>query len=150
MVNGDLTIIVGADSMIGSSLYRQLERSQCSVAGTSRRPSEAQYFLDLSSDPSQWPDLPHSKVIVICAALNSLELCEEHPELSFKVNVKAIENIIDKYKSKTSNFIFFSSSHVFDGRKTFINQVIKCHHRAFTGSTKPWPRKLSLENTDLL
>ena len=59
---------------------------------------------------------------MFCASLSQLEKCQNNPALSYAVNVEGLEKAIKKYKSSRTKVIFFSSSHVFNGREPLCRE----------------------------
>jgi len=78
--------------------------------------------LDLTWDLDKWPDLPDCDSLVVCASANKLEDCQNDPALSYAVNVEGLEKVIKKYKSLPTKVLFFSSSHVFSGKKPLCGE----------------------------
>ena len=127
-----------------------LRKNQIEVLSTSRRIQTQLIHLDLLDDPSLWPELPYSRTIVICAAMNNLDQCEKNPELSYKINVQAVKTIISKYQSDDSQLIFFSSSRVFSGEKQFYETHEPVSPKCVYGKHKAMAEKLIGEKNGLV
>jgi dTDP-4-dehydrorhamnose reductase len=114
------TLIVGADSLIGSALERDLTRSGAQVVGTTRRDDSAEagrLWLDLAHpfDPARLPD--SVGVAVICAGVTRQHVCDERPEYAEAVNVTATTELATELVRRGAFVIFLSSNAVFDGNK---------------------------------
>jgi dTDP-4-dehydrorhamnose reductase len=55
-------------------------------------------------------------VIINCAAFTNVDLCETERELSWKINVDGVKNLIIAARMNNSRIIHFSTDYVFDGR----------------------------------
>ena len=115
-------LILGIDSLIGNALSTVAEKSGCQVIGTSRRENTHHTLLDVTWGLDRWPDLPECDSLVVCTSLNKLEHCQNDPALSYAVNVGGLEKVIEKYKSLRTKVLFFSSSHVFSGKKPLCRE----------------------------
>lgn len=55
-------------------------------------------------------------VIINCAAFTNVDACETERELSWKINVDGVKNLIIASRISNSRLIHFSTDYVFDGR----------------------------------
>lgn len=55
-------------------------------------------------------------VIVNCAAFTNVDLCETERELSWKINVDGVKNLIIAARINNARVIHFSTDYVFDGK----------------------------------
>ena len=62
-------------------------------------------------------------VVLMAAALTSLEACEKNPQLAHRVNVEAPVEVAGLCARKGARVIFLSSSAVFDGEKAFPSET---------------------------
>ena len=121
----DSVLIVGADSAIGRRLVAAFEASGKSVWQTTRKRetvSERRLFLDLSKDVSQWP-LPsvNIRMVILCAAITSIEQCRVDTKTSRQVNVLNIVTLAKRFVNMGAFVIFLSTNAVFDGDTPFAN-----------------------------
>jgi len=113
-------LIVGASGLVGNALYRNFSKSKenYSVRGTyySLKLDEF-YQLDISDFFAVERLLKKEKpnVILLPAAISSVDYCEEHPQETKEVNVKGAKNLIRYTKLFNSRLVYFSSEYVFDG-----------------------------------
>jgi dTDP-4-dehydrorhamnose reductase len=112
-----VTLIVGADSMIGGALLAHLRRAAVRVRGTTRREavSESLLHLDLAQDCSSWQCPEPVDVAVVCAAVSNLEACSRDPVASAKINVQGISALVRNLTGQGAFVIFLSTNQVFDG-----------------------------------
>lgn len=113
-----VTLIVGADSMIGGALLAHLRRVEVRVRGTTRRReavSESMRHLDLAQDCSSWQCPEPVDVAVVCAAVSSLEACRRDPVASARINVQEIPALVRNLTGRGAFVIFLSTNQVFDG-----------------------------------
>lgn len=114
--------IVGGDSDIGQELGVLLAAKGGELIRTTRRRDEADRLgtwlhLDLSSEPSSWPSLPDDAIWIVCAAITSLQQCEDDPAAAERVNVNAIEYLASLAPTVGSSVVYLSSNAVFDGSR---------------------------------
>ena len=112
-------LVLGGDSLVGSTLLAHYRRLGRPASGTSRRPGKgpdgAGLFLDLAA-----PDLPALdgtpwQTAVVCAAITSMQACEADPDLSWRVNVDGTLAVMRRLAEQGTAMVFVSSSQVFDG-----------------------------------
>jgi dTDP-4-dehydrorhamnose reductase len=116
-------LIVGQDSMIGSTLSACLRRIGIPVIGTSRRPERvAEYtvYLDLSERISEWDCPCPISAAVVCASITSLETCKKNPETTAKVNVHGVGDLVKRLVDMGAFVVFLSTNLVFDGSSPFV------------------------------
>lgn len=118
-------LIIGANGLIGSSLFNELKYSEYNIWGTSKRLGSKFFYLEVTDNEKAWPEFDELDCVVICTGLAKIKECEENPLLSYEVNFKGVEKIISKYKSAKTQIIFLSSSHVFNGKNSFVKESEK-------------------------
>ena len=111
-------LIVGGDSTIGSALsaYWQAKGiSHCASTRNQETVTEKRPYLDLAS--KTWLELGknHYDVVVFCAADTKLADCEEHPELTAKINVEATIALANFLRLRGAHLLLLSTNQVFDG-----------------------------------
>lgn len=104
--------IVGGDSMLGSALAGAASARGFPFKCSSRRPG-ADWPIDLASDPSDWKIPRNSSHAVICAATTGLQECENDPQGTAAINVKATISLVGVLAERGLQIVFLSSSRVF-------------------------------------
>jgi len=61
-------------------------------------------------------------IIIHTAAKSKVKDCEENPNLAKKINVKAVEYLVEASNVYKTKFIFFSTDLVYSGKKTFYKE----------------------------
>jgi dTDP-4-dehydrorhamnose reductase len=112
------TLIVGADSEIGSALAGALVRRGDAVIGTTRRrsPASHQFFLDLAAPDAASADLPQADVVVFCAAIAKFSECRNDPDRAYRVDVATPVALARRLTAAGTRVVLLSTSAVFDGR----------------------------------
>jgi dTDP-4-dehydrorhamnose reductase len=108
-------LVVGASGLVGSELCRQ-----SGATGAARHAEgAATVVLDLQNRRSIDAALRTVKpeAIAICSAWPWVDGCEKDPERSHRENVDTVANVIAETRGSGARLLFFSSDHVFDGRK---------------------------------
>jgi dTDP-4-dehydrorhamnose reductase len=117
-------LIIGAESLIGSSLRHYWRQAGHDVAGTYLEcadPSADHLRLDLRQPPTAWPGLPSCDATIICSGITSLETCRRDPAASQLINVTRILDLIRCLHGRTGLLLFLSSNLVFDGSRPHRN-----------------------------
>ncbi len=82
--------IIGSTGMLGQALVSEARKHSCQVTGIAR--SSADYCLDITDNEKLKMVLDSIKadVVVNCAALTSLAVCENDPGRAYLVNARAV------------------------------------------------------------
>jgi dTDP-4-dehydrorhamnose reductase len=84
------------------------------------------------------------RLVIHCAALSKSPDCQAHPELAKKINVEATAHLAAL--ASASDFIFFSSDLVFDGRKGNYRESDPVNPLSIYGETKAAAEEIVLRN----
>lgn len=118
-------LIAGSNGLLGQSVSKMFLRETdhnillTSAEGESYLYERAEYRqLDITKKDELKkaasafsPDL-----IINCAAFTNVDLCETERELSWKLNVDGVKNLIIAARMNDARIIHFSTDYVFDGR----------------------------------
>ena len=113
-------LITGINGLLGNSLYKLLQNSDHKLFFSSRNLGGlANYKVDISNKgevnsffASQKPD-----IVINCAAMANVDLCEEENELCWKINVGGVKNLVDACKRHSTHLTHISTDYIFDGKK---------------------------------
>lgn len=75
-------------------------------------------------------------IVIHCAALANVDLCETNHELANKINIQGTANIVNMSKKNNSKIVFISTSYVFDGKKSIYSEDDKTLGTTYYGYTK--------------
>ena len=118
MMENKISLVIGADGMIGRSLADRLTEMGERVLTTTRRSediSNQKIFLDLSNDVTE-VNLPDNiSVVYLCAAVTGMDACRKNPSHSETVNVHNAVLLAEKLLAGNAFVIFLSTSSVYDG-----------------------------------
>lgn len=115
-------LVIGADGVIGSSLYKRLKVDGWYVVGTTHKLdsiSRGFIFFDLDETIADRFISPEVNVAFICAGVTSLAQCRADFEGTSKVNVTSTVNLVNKLHELDIFTIFISTNLVFDGKIHF-------------------------------
>ena len=118
MSNRPVSLIVGADSTVGSALMHYLRKTGETVLGTTRRRgtvSKSIMYLDLAGEVDSWICPMPISVAYLCAGVTKLEACRNNPAESAHVNVRGIAALAEYLVNRGAFVIFLSTNRVFDG-----------------------------------
>jgi dTDP-4-dehydrorhamnose reductase len=120
-------LVTGSNGLLGQKLvYAILERNDMEVIATSvgdNRLTRREGYVYESMDITSAEDVkkvitkysPH--VIINTAAMTNVDACETKQEECWKLNVTAVQNIIDAIKGSQVHLIHLSTDFIFDGAK---------------------------------
>jgi len=117
MLQNSKVLIVGSDGLVGASLFSSLVQIGVLVTPTTRRQictDDIEYFDLLIHEPDSLlkfkPD-----IVFITAAVTNISFCEQHPDLSSRINVTSTVELAKVMLSYGAFVIFISSNTVFNG-----------------------------------
>jgi len=120
---GHSVIIVGGDSLIGRNLIDGFEGQGNTVWQTTRqrdRVGDRTMYLNLEEDPLVLvPTTVRTDVAVFCAAVTSMQKCEDDQDLTWRINVTNTVAVATELAAQGAFLVFLSTNTVFDGRKPF-------------------------------
>ena len=112
-------LVVGGDSLIGSSLVSLLRSLRINVTATTRRPvavdDENRVFLDISRPDLNQLSVAGYSVVFLCAAISNIATCEDDQEKTKDVNVKNTVALTKLLIANGASIIYLSSNSVFEG-----------------------------------
>lgn len=117
-----VSLVIGADGLIGRALVERLARAGNSVLETTRRRntlSERRVFLDLAEDILGWSLPCPVPVAYLCAAVTSLDWCRRNPTQSAAVNVHHTVALAKTLVANGTFVVFPSTNLVYDGSVPF-------------------------------
>src|SRR5581483_1294224 len=104
-------VILGAGGRLGAALLRQYEKS-FDVCAFNR----AELDLSNSAQVRERLSAREFDVLINCAALTNVDLCESKPDEAFAINAEAPGLLAKICSEKRTKLIHFSTDYVFDGR----------------------------------
>lgn len=118
VVDDSFRLVVGADSVLGTALARQLTLEGIRFVGTSRRKAQADLrLLDLGAPECTW-DLPHRvDVAYILAGVTNMAACEADPTGTAQINVDATLALSRALHRRGAHVIVVSTNLVLSGER---------------------------------
>ena len=113
-------LIVGGDGMLGGALRERAMARDVAVMTTTRRASSSEatvMFLDLADAEAVEALVipPPPCRVYLLAAVTSLRVCREQPEVSAAINVEAIGRLAERAAAHGATPVLVSTNLVFDG-----------------------------------
>lgn len=105
-------LIIGAGGRLGAALVGAL-RGHHAVTGLTHAEIDVGDFDEVE----QVLQRVNVDVVLNCAAMTNVDLCEEQPDEAFRVNASGPELLAQICDDKGARFIHFSTDYVFDGNK---------------------------------
>lgn len=112
-------LLIGGDGLIGRAIRHQCKVGQLTCINRQAEPQNTSAGIWDLTNPIPRFSLQPEDVVVLAAAITSVEDCEKNPTLAYRVNVKAVEEVARFCASRGARLLFLSSSAVFDGRQAF-------------------------------
>ena len=115
-------LITGHTGFVGKALCVEAKAKNFQILGLSRTGSEIMGIINFPRDLSQRLELDFLKAykisgIVHLAAISDVNACEENPQESEFINVRASLQLAQYAKEQNIAFVFASSDQVFDGEQ---------------------------------
>ncbi|HXM73664.1 MAG TPA: dTDP-4-dehydrorhamnose reductase [Chthoniobacterales bacterium] len=105
-------LIVGSGGRLGAALMREYQ-DKFNVTGLSHAQIDLADFDEVEQMLSQM----NFDLLINCAALTNVDLCEEQPDQAFQVNAGAPDVMAEICAGKNARLIHFSTDYVFNGKK---------------------------------
>ena len=115
--------ITGASGMLGTALVIHLSKSHEIFATSRGKGVEGENIewdcFDLTNTAllNKWLNKAKPDIVIHCAALVDIKLCENNVELATKLHVETTKVIVNYLDPNGGRFIYISTDHVFDGEK---------------------------------
>ena len=115
-------LILGANGYIGGYLYRRMKQEGLEVIGTGHRGGEEKGLVHFDIREDSVSDVTKGitekeKTAILCIAQTNIDRCKTEYELSRQINVTAVKKVIETLVTEKYYVIYFSTDHVFDGKK---------------------------------
>jgi len=116
--------VTGASGMLGSALLKELSKTHkifaCSrnLSYSNKNIYWSQFDLINKTKLEDWICQSKPDILIYCAAIVNLELCETQKDLAKNIHFDSILKIIDIIKKTHMKLIYISSDGVFNGQKT--------------------------------
>jgi dTDP-4-dehydrorhamnose reductase len=134
-------LITGGSGLLGSNLsfiYRNefnvlsiYNKNQLSMKGVNYLPCDLSKNEEVKKLNQFKPD-----IIIHCAALTNIDICESNKEIAFKHNVISTKNIAKLSKETGSYLIYISTDSVFNGKKGNYSEDSEISPLNYYGKTK--------------
>jgi dTDP-4-dehydrorhamnose reductase len=105
-------VIIGAGGRLGAALLRAYEQTH-EVRGL----THAQIDIGNLNEVEQVIPRFDFDLMINCAALTNVDLCEEQPDKAFRINADAPDLFARICDKRRARLIHFSTDYVFDGKK---------------------------------
>ena len=112
-------LVTGANGQLGYDVVKELRKQNIECYGAARKDFD---IIDFKATENfiinYMPD-----VIIHCAAYTAVDKAEDEPELCYKVNYEATENIAKICEKINAKMLYISTDYVFDGTKDGFYEV---------------------------
>lgn len=103
-------LVTGASGFVGSRFIKAMQSRYKLLTPTHR-----EFDITNVENIEKFIALHQPQAILHLAAISNTGYCEEHPDESFLVNVRGVENLATVAERHNAKFIFFSSDQVYNG-----------------------------------
>lgn len=112
-------LVTGANGQLGYDVVKELQNQNIECYGVTRKDFDIIDFKATENFITNYmPD-----AIIHCAAYTAVDKAEDEPELCYKINAEATENIAKICKNISAKLLYISTDYVFDGRKNRFYEV---------------------------
>lgn len=112
-------LVTGANGQLGYDVVKELQKQNIECYGATRKDFNIIDFKATENFITNYmPD-----AIIHCAAYTAVDKAEDEPELCYKVNAEATENIAKICKKISAKLLYISTDYVFDGTKNGFYEV---------------------------
>lgn len=112
-------LVTGANGQLGYDVVKELQKQNIECYGATRKDFDIIDFKATENFITNYmPD-----AIIHCAAYTAVDKAENEPELCYKVNAEATENIAKICKKISAKLLYISTDYVFDGTKNGFYEV---------------------------
>lgn len=131
-------IVLGANGLLGNELLGNDHFAHYKVHGHFGRSVEDYGDLSKLDQAIAYLDRMQPDVIINLVALTNVDHCEQHPNESYVINVKVVENIVSWIKQRQNNvhLVHISTDQVYDGQGPHCeDEVALTNYYAFSKYT---------------
>lgn len=139
-------LITGSNGLLGQQLVTHFSQfSNFDVVACSRGENKVlstdkftYYNLDISNkqDLKNILKTENPDIIINCAAMTNVDLCEDNKDECYTINVDAVSELVSHCKYKKTKLIHLSTDFIFDGEKGFYAEEDEPNPLNFYGKTK--------------
>ena len=138
-------LLTGSNGLLGQAVTSIFSReSDIEIIQTS---AEEKSYLDygypyktlnitVKEDVKKIIEFYEPEIIINCAAYTNVDKCETERELSWKINVDGVKNLIIAARRSDSKIIHFSTDYIFDGKNGPYSEVSVPNPISFYGREK--------------
>jgi dTDP-4-dehydrorhamnose reductase len=116
-------LVFGANGLLGQSVIRRFKQDFVVISSSLNKKASFDYTdipyyqtdLTVRYDVADLMNEVKPDIIINTAAMTDVDLCESEREAAWKVNVKAIENILESCRNLNPVIVQISADYVFDG-----------------------------------
>lgn len=130
------TLVVGGDGFVAGRLLWRLKQLERPVLVTSRRSDSNGFFLDLTDPDTSLFDGRDITTAVILASQTKMQVCQEHPDETWRINVDGTLKVICALAEQGARIIFLSSSQVYGGDVELPDEQTNLNPRNVYGAQK--------------
>lgn len=143
-------LIIGGTGVIGYKIVQHLLLKKEDVVFTflnNTQIFENSYLLDIQDSVKTKNLIKKIKpdILIHCAAISNIDLCETNKELAESINVLGTKNIVEGCLEINAKIIYVSTSFVFDGKKKYV-ETDDTKPSTFYGQTKLKGEKIIQES----
>ena len=106
--------ITGSGGQIGAAINDVLDPLEIEVFNTDLNELD----ITQTDDVLHFGEINRPNVIINCAAVTDIALCQSNPELAYRVNALGARNLSIVAKNVNAKFVQLSTDDVFDGRSS--------------------------------
>jgi len=114
-------LVLGSTGMFGRELYREAIERGYNVRGAARRSADVSLDLMDGKAIHDLITLLKPDIVINSAAIIAHKVCEEKPDLAYKINARAVDFVANASRKTGARFVQISTDHFFSGDRTKLH-----------------------------
>jgi dTDP-4-dehydrorhamnose reductase len=145
MNNGKKILVTGANGLLGqkiTDIFKRESTNELILTDLQDRAEDPHGFIYIKLDITSKEDVKNyirqlnPEVIINTAAYTNVDGCETERELSWKINVDGVKNLIIASRINDAKVVHISTDYVFDGKTGHYDEYSKPNPKSFYGKGK--------------
>ena len=111
-------LVIGASGLVGEHLVNSIqEAGGTPIATYLSNPIPDARQLDVSDNVrvNDFLKTTRPDIVFLPAALTNVDFCEKNPDISHRINVTGVKNVVNASNEIAARTVYFSTDYIFDG-----------------------------------
>jgi dTDP-4-dehydrorhamnose reductase len=145
MNNAKKILVTGANGLLGqkiADIFRRESEHELTLSDLQEKAEDSRGYKYIRLDITNKEEIKNAvrqyvpDVIINTAAYTNVDGCETERELSWRINVDGVKNLIIASRINDSRLVHISTDYVFDGKTGYYDENSKPNPKSFYGKGK--------------